>query len=263
MMAGHHFLRRLFLIRKCVACKKLLEYDSFDEVFCPECRLAYQVAKTESCTECYKSAADCSCMPKRMSDAGALCHRKLFFYQASKEREPQNKLIYFLKHQPNKRAEGFVARELLPRIARELDAFEIQNISDEVIVTGVPRGRKAVIKYGFDQSERIGKAIGDAIGAPYASIIKRHRGGSEQKRLSASERQRNMSGLFYTEESISQIAKGKVVVLFDDVVTTGSSMAAAVKLLRRQKPRGVICVSLAADKPSEKKDKKTKKNKRR
>ena len=40
---------------------------------------------------------------------------------------------------------------------------------------------------------------------------------------------------------------GKTVFLVDDIVTTGSSMAAAARLLRRKDVTRVVCVAVASD----------------
>ena len=106
-MALREYIKRIVTVRKCVSCRVILRYDDFDESFCPTCKLAWQAAKVENCPECYKAATECTCMPKQLSSAGALTLRRLFFYSPKRENEPQNKLIYFLKHHKNSRAAHF------------------------------------------------------------------------------------------------------------------------------------------------------------
>ena len=238
-------LRRIVSVHKCVSCRSILSREDFDESFCPTCKLHWQTALTQSCPDCYGAAAECSCMPKQLSGAGALTLRRLFFYSAKKDNEPQNKLVYFLKHYKNKRASSFAAGQLLRAAREELDTLEVPY--NEAVVVSMPRGRRAVKSYGFDQSKEVCIALADMLGATYAEVIKRRVGGKEQKKLNAAERRRNIKKLMRINSEDLRLIKGKYVLLFDDVVTTGASMAACVSLLRRAGARGVVCLALASD----------------
>lgn len=238
-------LKRIVSVHKCVSCRTILSREDFDESFCPTCKLHWQMAMTQSCPECYGAAAECSCMPKQLSSAGALTLRRLFFYSAKKDNEAQNKLVYFLKHYKNKRASRFAASQLLRAAKEELDTLEVTY--SNAIVVNMPRGRSAVKEYGFDQSKEVCRELADMLGATYADVIKRRVGGKEQKKLNAAQRRMNIKKLMRISSDGSQIVRGKYVLLFDDVVTTGASMAACVSLLRKAGARGVICLALASD----------------
>ena len=238
-------LKKIISVHKCVSCRAILSREDFDESFCPICKLHWQMAMTQSCPDCYGAAAECSCMPKQLSGAGALTLRRLFFYSAKKDNEPQNKLVYFLKHYKNKRASRFAAAQLLHAARQELDTLEVDY--SEAVVVNMPRGRRAVKTYGFDQSQEICRELADMLGSTYADVIKRRVGGKEQKKLNAAERRRNIKKLMRISADDSKLIKGKYVLLFDDVVTTGASMAVCVSLLRRAGARGVVCLALASD----------------
>ena len=239
------YARRIFIVRKCVCCRTILSADDFDEAFCPSCKLNWQMAKTESCPECYGAASECSCMPKQLSRAGALTHRKLFFYSANKENEAQNRLIYYLKHNKSARVSDFVARELVRLANEEITTLGIS--CEDLLVVNVPRGRRAVHSYGFDQSEDVCRALAKRLGAEYCSAIKRRYGGSEQKKLNAAERRKNIKGLMLLRGDCSELVRGKYILLFDDVVTTGASMSVCVTLLRKAGAKGILCFSTASD----------------
>ena len=256
-MKAREYAKRILLVRKCVGCREILDLDNFDSAFCPECRLAFQVAKTESCPECYGAATECSCMPTLLSKAGALTLRKLFFYSAKKDNEAQNKLVYYLKHKKSKRAATLAASELAFALRGELDTLGIEG--SEVLCVGVPRGRAAVLSYGFDQSEEVSRALARLLCAEYFPAVRRRFGGKEQKKLNAAQRQKNIKSLMYIKDSDRARIEGRYVVLFDDVVTTGASMSAAVKHLRKLGVDRVLCLSIAMtpkkNRPSEKKNK--------
>ena len=195
-------------------------------------------------------------MPKPLSKSGAITLRKLTFYDASKSSEPQNKLIYFLKRNKNRRIVEYCAQNLAKLVREELDILELSN--DNVFVLGVPRSKKAIAKHGHDQSALIAKALAKEIGARYLPIIKRRIGGKEQKKLTAAGRVKNVKTLFERiPEKTGNQYKGKSAILIDDVATTGASMAAVTDLLRRGGVKNTVCVCLSAT--PEKIEKKNKK----
>lgn len=240
-------LRKLFIIHKCASCRQILTFDRFDKAMCAKCESAYRVATTESCAQCFRSAIECTCQPKLLSDSGSLCFRKLFFYHTDKADEPQNRLIYLLKRTPAKRAFVFLADEMLGIIKNELEALGIDDVSTDVVVTHLPRSRKARMLYGFDQSKEICRRISELSGIPYVELLHRRYGGKEQKKLNATQRRRNIKKLMRPRKGAFQSVCGKYVILIDDVVTTGASMSAGVPILRKMGVKGVICAAIAAD----------------
>ena len=246
-MRFFEIVKRLTQIHKCASCRTILDQKHFYDALCPRCAEAYRRAKTESCPDCLRAAVECTCQPKMLSSSGSLCLRKLFFYYTDKENEAQNRLLYFLKHQPNKRAEAFVASELLPLVREELSALDVDDEKNEAVIVNVPRGRKAVIENGFDQSERICRALGNASGIPFVPALKRRLGGKEQKKLTAADRKKNMRLLIKANDRYTSDIYGKYVILFDDVVTTGASIAACLPILRKMGAKGIICCTMASN----------------
>ena len=239
------FYKYFFKVHRCAGCGEILDFQYTDSAFCPECMLKWRVAKTVSCPRCSQSAVECLCSPKGLERTGALCLVKLYFYSAEKSGQPQNKLLYRIKKNRNKRFSGFVADELQPRILAELENLTADRENDAVLVN-VPRGRSARRIYGFDQSEIICEAISKKTGIPYVKLIRRARESREQKKLTRDKRFRNVSASFGYNEKLKDRVKNKYVLLFDDVVTTGASMAACVNLLKKAGAKGVICVCMAS-----------------
>lgn len=244
-MTVRELLDRFVFVRKCGGCGELLAYEDSQSAFCPTCRLKWKQAKVEPCPVCYQEAVACACMPKGLSATGALSLRKLTFYSPKRMKEPQNQVIYRIKHEPNRRISAFLAGELRVAVKEELKVLEADPTSDALLVF-VPRGRKAAAKYGFDQSELICRELSAQTGIPYLPILKRKRGGKEQKKLDKTRRFRNIRSLFYVNPKIDlENIKGKCVFLLDDVVTTGASMAACVHLVKESGAKTVICLCVA------------------
>ena len=239
------WLKELFLrfviIRKCGACKEILRFEERHEPLCQSCALAIRVAKTESCPVCLKSVSECSCMPRGLERSGALCLRKLYFYRPEKYPLPQNRLLLNMKRNPVRRSADLVAQELSDLIHNELSKLDIP--PENTVIVSVPRSRGSRRLYGFDQSEYLGERLSLVTSIPYYPVIKRRRRAKEQKKLDRNKRFRNVRASFKLTDP--SVVMGKQVILHDDVVTTGASMAACVELLRKAGAAGVFCVSIA------------------
>ena len=236
--------KRIFIVHKCVSCRKILAYKNFTDAFCPDCREHYLGARMDICPECSLEAEKCRCMPPLLKKDKALSLRKLFFYSKNKSAEPQNRLIYYLKRNKSKRASAFVAGELLPLINYELGRVEVNEIP---LLVGIPRSKGAFFEYGFDQADMLCRAISERCGLEYSTVIKRRRGGKAQKSLTAGERLKNIKSLIYADKNGIDEIMGRTVILLDDVVTTGASMSACVHILRECGAKNIICVALATD----------------
>lgn len=237
-------LRRIVFVHKCVGCGKILDGEDFDRMFCADCRELYLTSKMEICPECALEAQGCRCMPKLLKKDKAIAFRKLFFYDKTKRSEPQNRLIYFLKANKPRRALREVAKELSALLRRELARSQS---ALPIVLTFVPRSRRTRALYGFDQSERICKELSAFCGIELVSVIRRKRGGKPQKMLSAGERRKNIQSLLYADEKEREKVKDKLVVLLDDVVTTGASMSACIHILKECGAREIICLALSSD----------------
>lgn len=237
-------LKRIFLVHKCVACRKILEYKNFNDAFCPSCREKYLAARMGICPECSIEAERCRCMPPMLKKDKGISLRKLFFYSKERASEPQNRLIYYLKRNKSKRASNFVAGELIPLINAELARLDITGIP---LLVAVPRSRGARFEYGFDQADMLCRAICNRCAFEYCNVLKRRRGGKEQKSLTAGERRKNIKNLIYADKSLTEKIKGKTVILIDDVVTTGASMSACTHVLKACDVKNIIYISIASD----------------
>jgi ComF family protein len=92
---------------------------------------------------------------------------------------------------------------------------------------------------GFNQAERIGRAVADALQSTVAMPLKRVRRTDHQAELSTHERLENCNDAFVSEPITGD------VVLVDDVVTTGATMQAAAAALKSAGARSVTGFALA------------------
>lgn len=92
----------------------------------------------------------------------------------------------------------------------------------------VPCTPQAFARRGFDHMERVARDAAAELGLPLADVLAR-RAPRDQRGLSKAERRLNADASFVALEPLS----GMSLVLLDDVVTTGATMAAAARALRR------------------------------
>lgn len=112
------------------------------------------------------------------------------------------------------------------------------------VVTYVPlhKGRKK--RRGYDQAELLARRVGELSGIPVSPALEKIRATGVQSRLSSgAERRANVAGAYCALPGVG--LTGKRVVLVDDVVTTGSTMAECAACLRGAGAAQVIGLTLA------------------
>lgn len=99
------------------------------------------------------------------------------------------------------------------------------------LVTSVPLHATRRRERGYDQAACLGEALADAIGAPFVpDLLRRVRATRAQSGLGTDERRRNVHGAFVAGRPAW--IEGRQVLLVDDVVTTGATLAEALAALR-------------------------------
>lgn len=229
------FERILFYISvpKCVYCGEPLEYD--DRGLCKKCYELYLDAKERNCSICSKPLYNCDCTSKYLESH--FVHRliKIFRYKSG-ENSPANELVYNLKRESRRDVISFLADELVNSIISSLE------ITENTIITSVPRRKKATIKYGFDHSKKLAKAVAKRLSVDYIETLKSLAKKPQKKSENIDARIENAR--FKLKNKNLNLAN-KTVILIDDIVTTGASMGASAFALKGVGAKRIIGVSLS------------------
>jgi len=87
----------------------------------------------------------------------------------------------------------------------------------------VPLTRWRRWKRGYNQAERLAQGMSEVTGLPVVNLLKRTENRTSQTQLKGEERRRNAEGIY--RASVPDEWKGRHLVLVDDVMTTGSTLA--------------------------------------
>ena len=121
------------------------------------------------------------------------------------------------------------ARRVVPWLARAMAS--LVDPADVDLVTFVPTTAARRRRRGFDQAELLARGVGSVIGRPTRRLLTRRRGPPQTGRSLAA----RLSGPEFRAGSVRGY-----VLLVDDVVTSGATMAAAGEALLR---RGALAVA--------------------
>lgn len=229
-MKINNVISNLLFPPKCANCNELLDIkleEKNRDALCPACRSHYESEKQRECNACGLAMEFCRCMPKNMEKAQCTALLKLISYRTNDDSLKIRSFVYSIKHSDYRVSFDFVAEQMRKPLIAEMRATGL--LPEDCVITFLPRSHKNKANDGFDQSFRLAKALSSVTGIEFVNCFERRLKSDEQKHLNVYERRLNMSSA-YKPRSVEDKIDGKTVILVDDIVTTGSSMAACARL---------------------------------
>lgn len=148
---------------------------------------------------------------------------------------PSRALVHALKYDFRTSVAKELAMVAMP-VARSLASGRVN------AVVPVPLHRLRQRERGFNQSELIARHLSRGLSLPLLHALVRIRGTPSQTGLRKRERQESMEGAF----APLPLIRGRRILLVDDVVTTGATLAAAARAALEGGAESVIAMAVAA-----------------
>ena len=222
---------------RCIACEEIIAED---EVMCDSCHSAFDMGCLVSCGVCDMPISTCLCTESSLAGSGIHRHVKLYRYDTNDHDAVGNRILYRLKM----RNIATCFRFLGDRLAKTTE--KLISLDDDYLVSFIPRTPNRVLDYGHDQSKELALEMSLSLNLPMEVLFKRSARARAQKKLkSVKARKENIENDLSLKKEVAEKVSGRRVLLVDDIVTSGSSMRVAAKLLREAGAREVIAVSVA------------------
>jgi len=129
---------------------------------------------------------------------------------------------------------------------RWLAAAGSELVGDADLIVPVPLGRWRLLARRFNQAAIIAGELSRMSGKPFAPLmLERVRTVKSQVGLTRDQRARNVAGAFAVPKPYRAALAGRRVLLVDDVITTGATVEACTRALKRAGASEVDVLALA------------------
>ncbi len=136
--------------------------------------------------------------------------------------------------------------DLAPWMAKMMAVAAKELMVDRPVVIPTPLHRFRLLQRRYNQAAELARPMAASAGLTYLPLaLQRVRSTKRQVGLSASERQRNVQGAFRVPVEWRPEIEGRPVLLVDDVHTTGATLNACARALKRAGALHVDAITFA------------------
>jgi len=212
------FLEMIFPVR-CVGC------GTEGEWFCKGCTDKIQLNKIQHCPVCWRENFNGKVCENCRSELAGV------WVAASYRCNPE--LAAVIKTLKYKFSESLVQNlsEILVTTALPKDYSESQ------VVVPVPLHRKRQRWRGFNQAELLVRPVAEKLNLPFENMLLRVKNTPQQACLARHERLQNLRGAFAISPKFSP--QNKIILLIDDIASTGATLSECAKTLKKAGAREV------------------------
>ncbi len=150
---------------------------------------------------------------------------------------PATELVHGLKYQGWRRVGIYLGREIGRRLGRALLGVQV--------IVAVPTSRSRMRRRGYNQAQVIAESLGATLGRPVSAALSRGPSARSQTTVRGRQRLANVKDAFVLSPCAKAELEGRVVLLVDDVITTGATLRAAALTLSPAQPASILAVSFA------------------
>ncbi len=159
----------------------------------------------------------------------------MFAYQG-----PLIKAVKGAKYRPNRAMLSYLINHISPEYFYGL--LDLGRLLGGSVITHIPLYRGDGLSRGFNQARDIAACLNRYLRLKMAEPLEKIRPTRKQSQLDSRERGQNLNMSFRLRKN--NLVRGERVVVVDDVVTTGSTIKEAAKVLYGGGAREVFAVSL-------------------
>jgi len=225
----------LIFPKKCVVCKKHGSY------LCENCFTFLSFDPKSLCLLCNNPTFNNLTHPR--------CKRKYAIdgcFSAISYNKTTQKLIYNFKYKPYLTDLKYVLVDLFYESIIQNEQFQNQIKKGDWVFVPVPLSAAKLRKRGYNLAEILAKELSKKFNFPVQNILERTKETKTQVGLSNLQRRLNIKEAFVVKNQKFKL-KNQNIFLVDDVVTTGSTLLEAAKILKKAGAQKVFGLTLARD----------------
>ena len=233
------YILHILLPRTCFSCGRDLSYNA-KGALCPSCENGLTLPGPLICARCgvVLKSGGAHCFHCRGSKADTF--KCKIIRSACEFNTFSRGLVHALKYQ----GADYVAPYMGALMAQRFSAFA--QLADVNLVVPVPLYNARLKKRGYNQSELLARFFCKETGlALDVTSLVRLRDTCSQTKLGRQARVENMAGAFGVKNPA--VLKGKIILLIDDVATTGATLEACAQVLRRAGAKRVLAYTFARE----------------
>jgi len=212
-------LLKFLFPKECFSCSKNGYF------LCPACKQRLKTIHFQVCPVCLKSnflgrTHNLCSSPKSLD--GVFC---LFYYRSF-----VGKMVKSLKYYHLKEVKDTLVDIVVSNLKKQTILSYWQK--NDFSILSIPLFPARFLWRGFNQSQVLAQGVGDKLGLEVLDedVLIRTRWTLAQAGLEAERRKRNLKNVFTINDK--KAIKGKRIIIFDDVWTTGATLKEAAKILK-------------------------------
>jgi ComF family protein len=221
--------------KKCVVCRKHGSY------LCEQCFTYLSFDAKSLCLECNNPSFNNLTHPR--------CRRKYGIdgcFSALAYNKTVQKLIFNFKYKPYLTDLKTVLSDLFYESIIQNEQFMKLIANGKWLIVPIPLSNAKLRKRGYNQAEILAKELSKKFKVPVQDLLVRTRETKTQVGLTNLQRKLNVKSAFRLETGSLKL-EARNALLVDDVVTTGSTLLEASKVLKRGGVGKVFGLTLARD----------------